>query len=227
MGGRRALVLFFVLVLPAEAVFDAAVETQYFAGTITGAAGSGAGFDSKFSGYLVKSAIHLNKEVRSLIVGLGATASVLYTGSEGGSATTIDETFGGVRYGAELYVRFPVSRWFQPLMRFEFGRHNLTATNSGYPTITGGPGTGTAASPPLPQLKFTYQSSYFVIGTGIQSQVLPHIDLFLTGAYTAFTPGNPQVRSLNVDGVPVPQPAEPRAFRYAGYQIGFGAMFHL
>ena len=228
--GRRFRSCFFLLcsvltpVISLQAIVDGSIELQYFTGNVTGASTGGTSFNPKFSGYIIKPSIHLNYQIASFILGAGPTISVPNVVNRDLGANTISDTVNAFRYGGEVYARWQISKLLQPFIRFEIGKDKFTETNSGYPTITSGPGAGTVLTSQVAEIKFTYGSIYYVAGMGLQSEILPFIDAFLFAGYTFSGTSVPEVQSFTLNGVPVTGYTVNGTFSYTGYQIGAGAM---
>lgn len=226
---NRILILCFALtpILSLQALVDGAVEMQYFAGSVTGPTTSGTSFNPKFSGYIIKPAIHLNYQIADFILGVGPTISIPNVTNRNLAATTISDSVSAFRYGGEIYARWQLSKRLQPFVRFEIGKDKITETNSGYPTITSGPGAGTIDTSQVAEIKFNYGSIYYVAGIGLQTEILPFLDTFVFAGYTFSGTSVPEVQSFTLNGTPITNYTVNGSFSYTGYQIGAGAMFHL
>lgn len=209
-----------------SALVDVTLEGAYISGTVGGAAANGVAFNPKFSGFMIKPSAHLNYAISFLTVGVGPTVSFPTVTNRDLPAATISDTVSMIRYGGEIYGRLTAIKLLQPFLRFEIGKDNITETNSGYPTITTGSSAGTVDTTSVANIKFSYGSIYYVMGGGIQSQILPFLDLFVSGAFTFSGASTPEVKSFTINGAPVTNYTVNGAFSYTGFQVGLGAMLH-
>lgn len=220
--------VFCLLSLPlttAHSIFDATLEMQYFGGSVTGASTGNTSYNPKFSGYNIKPGIHFNYKLADLILGVGPTISIPSIKNRELAATTISDTVTAFRYGGEIYARWQVSKHIQPYFRFEIGKDNFKETSSGYPTITSGPSAGTVDTSQIAEVKFSYGTVYYVIGAGLQSEILPYLDGFIFAGYSFSGKSVPEVQSFTLNGTPISNYTVNGTFSYTAFQIGGGLMF--